>query len=75
MRAPVRAAGKCVLYWIIAARRLHYNFAVERALEHCREFGKPLVIFEALRCGYRWASDKGACLPGLRTNGRQRFVT
>ena len=54
----MRTAGRYVLYWMIAARRLHYNFALDRSLEHCREFGKPLVIFEPLRCGYRWASDR-----------------
>src|SRR4051812_29358896 len=53
----VRSA-KYVLYWMIAARRVSHNFALDRAIEHCRETGKPLVIFEALRCGYEWASDR-----------------
>lgn len=56
--APVRADRLYVLYWMIATRRLSHNFALDRALEHCRELGKPLVIFEALRCGYQWASDR-----------------
>ena len=56
--AAVRAPGKYVLYWMIANRRVAHNFALDRAIEHCREFGKPLVIFEALRCGYEWASDR-----------------
>jgi deoxyribodipyrimidine photo-lyase len=43
---------------MIANRRLTYNFALDRALEYCRELRKPLVIFEALRCGYQWASDR-----------------
>jgi hypothetical protein len=55
--APVRAY-RYVLYWMIAARRLTFNFALDRALEYCRELGKPLVILEGLRCGYRWASDR-----------------
>jgi hypothetical protein len=55
--APV-CASRYVLYWMIATRRLTFNFALDRALEHCRELGTPLVIFEALRCGYRWASDR-----------------
>jgi deoxyribodipyrimidine photo-lyase len=55
--APVRAS-RYVLYWMIATRRLTFNFALDRALEHCRELGKPLVIFEPLRCGYPWASDR-----------------
>jgi deoxyribodipyrimidine photo-lyase len=56
--AAVRPSAKYVLYWMIAARRATYNFALDRAIEHCRETGKPLVIFEALRCGYEWASDR-----------------
>jgi deoxyribodipyrimidine photo-lyase len=56
--APVRASGQFVLYWMIAARRLNFNFGLDRALEHCRELGKPLDIFEPLRCGYQRASDR-----------------
>jgi deoxyribodipyrimidine photo-lyase len=55
---PVRGSGSYVLYWMIANRRLVYNFALDRALEYCRELRKPLVIFEALRCGYQWTSDR-----------------
>jgi deoxyribodipyrimidine photo-lyase len=55
---PARSDGDYVLYWMIAARRLRYNFALDRALEHCAELGKPLLIFEALRVGYPWASDR-----------------
>jgi deoxyribodipyrimidine photo-lyase len=43
---------------MIANRRVTWNFALDRAIEHCRELGKSLVIFEALRCGYEWASDR-----------------
>jgi deoxyribodipyrimidine photo-lyase len=57
-KGSVRSAGSYVLYWMIANRRLTYNFALDRALEHCRELRKPLVILEALRCGYQWASDR-----------------
>jgi deoxyribodipyrimidine photo-lyase len=55
---PVNAQGNYILYWMIATRRLHYNFALDRALEHCAALGKPLVIFEALRIDYPWASDR-----------------
>jgi deoxyribodipyrimidine photo-lyase len=55
---PVRADGEYVLYWMIAARRTRANFALQRALEIARELGRPLLVFEALRCGYRWASDR-----------------
>jgi deoxyribodipyrimidine photo-lyase len=56
--AQVRADGQYVLYWMIATRRLSHNFSLDRALELGRDLGKPIVIFEALRCGYRWASDR-----------------
>lgn len=54
----VRADGEYVLYWMIANRRMEYNFALDRALEYCRELGKPLLIFESLRCAYQWASER-----------------
>ena len=56
--ASVNAEGKFVLYWMIAARRVQWNFALERAVEWSCELNKPLVILEALRCGYQWASDR-----------------
>lgn len=56
--APIRANGGYVLYWMIASRRLAYNFALDRALEHARQLRKPLLILEALRCRYEWASDR-----------------
>jgi deoxyribodipyrimidine photo-lyase len=43
---------------MIAFRRLGWNFALEHAAERARELGRPLVILEPLRCGYRWASDR-----------------
>jgi len=55
---PVQPSNDYVLYWMISARRLRYNFALDRALEHCRTLGKPVLVFEALRCGYQWASDR-----------------
>ncbi len=71
--APIRNGGKYVLYWMIASRRLTFNFALDRALEHCRELGKPLLIFEALRCGYRWASDRmhRFVMDGMAHNARE----
>jgi deoxyribodipyrimidine photo-lyase len=55
---PLREDGDFVLYWMIAFRRLGWNFALERAAEAARRLGKPLVILEPLRCGYRWANDR-----------------
>ncbi len=56
--APVRPDGAFVLYWMTAARRTHWNFALDRAVEVAKELGRPLVVLEALRCGHRWASDR-----------------
>jgi deoxyribodipyrimidine photo-lyase len=55
---PVRHEGAFVLYWMTAFRRLHWNFALQRAVEWSRRLDKPLVVLEALRCDYRWASDR-----------------
>ena len=51
--APVRADGDYVLYWMIAARRTQWNFALQHAVARARELGKPLVVLEAIRAGYR----------------------
>ena len=56
--APVRADGEYVLYWMTSARRTGWNFGLQRAVERCRELGKPLVVLEGIRAGYRWASDR-----------------
>jgi len=56
--APVRSDSEFVLYWMIAFRRATWNFALDRALEWAEELRKPLVVLEALRCDYRWASDR-----------------
>jgi deoxyribodipyrimidine photo-lyase len=55
---PVRAERDWVVYWMIAARRTRSNFALQRAVEQARRLTRPLLIVEALRCGYAWASDR-----------------
>ena len=71
--APVRGDGAYVLYWMIATRSASYNFALDRALECARELGKPLVVFEALRSGYAWASDRlhRFVIEGMVDNARE----
>jgi deoxyribodipyrimidine photo-lyase len=54
----VREDGKRVVYWMTSARRVRFNFGLQRAAEWSRELGCPLVILEALRCDYPWASDR-----------------
>ena len=55
---PVAPGGEYVLYWMVAARRPSYNFALQRALAQARSLGKGLVIMEAVRCHYPHASDR-----------------
>jgi deoxyribodipyrimidine photo-lyase len=56
--APVRPDGKFVLYWMIANRRLGWNFSLQRAVEWSNHLDKPLLILEALRCDYPWACER-----------------
>lgn len=55
---PFRSDGEFVLYWMVANRRARWNHSLDRALEHATLLGKPLVVVEALRADYRWASDR-----------------
>jgi hypothetical protein len=70
--APVAPRGQYVLYWMIAARRTRGSFALDHAIARARELGRPLVIFEPLRAGYRWASDRmhAFVLQGMADNAR-----
>lgn len=56
--APARPERDYVLYWQVMARRTRYNFALEHAAACARAWGRPLVVLEALRVGYPWASDR-----------------
>jgi deoxyribodipyrimidine photo-lyase len=56
--APVRAAGRFVLYWMIGARRTGWSFGLQRAVERSRELDRPLLVLEPLRAGYPFASDR-----------------
>jgi deoxyribodipyrimidine photo-lyase len=55
---PVRRDGALVLYWMTAARRTHYNYALDRAVAWARDLARPLVILEDLRSGRRWDADR-----------------
>lgn len=57
-QSPIKANGDFVLYWMIANRRTRSNFSLQRAVELSKALNKPLLVFEALRCGYEWASDR-----------------
>lgn len=68
----VRAGGEYVVYWMTAFRRPEWNFSLQRAVEWARQLKKPLVVLEALRCDYRWASDRlhTFVLQGMADNRR-----
>jgi deoxyribodipyrimidine photo-lyase len=43
---------------MVAFRRPRFNFSLQRAVDWAVNLQKPLVILEALRCNYPWASDR-----------------
>jgi len=68
--------GSHVVYWMVGFRRPRWNFALQHAAAHAAELDKPLVILEALRVGYPWASDRlhQFILDGMRSNAKH-FAT
>ena len=74
--APPRLGGEYVLYWMIMSRRPGWNFALQRAVDWASSLKRPLLILEALRCGYPWASDRihAFLLQGMGENAR-RFAS
>lgn len=72
LRDQPPSTGEYVLYWMVAARRPRFNFALQRAVALCRELGRPLLVLEALRVDYRWASDRlhAFVLQGMADNQR-----
>jgi deoxyribodipyrimidine photo-lyase len=69
----VRPDGEFVLYWMTTNRRCHWNFGLQRAVDWARALRKPLVVLEALRIGYEWASDRlhYFIIQGMADNSRQ----
>jgi len=67
---PAASDGRYVLYWMTSHRRSGRNFALQRAVEWALELGRGLVVLEALRCDYEWASDRlhRFILDGMRDN-------
>jgi deoxyribodipyrimidine photo-lyase len=53
--APIRDRAY-VLYWCVAARRTRWSHALDRAIAYARELRKGLVVLDALRIAYPWAS-------------------
>ena len=81
MRARVRAlnektarsSASWVLYWMTSFRRAGSNFALDRAIDHAKALGQPLVVLEALRVGYPWVNDRlhTFILQGMAENARR----
>ena len=69
---PIRADGRYILYWMVAQRRLAWNYALDHAIAVGRNLGRPIVVLEGLRTGYRWASDRvhRFVLEGMEDNAR-----
>ncbi len=63
-----RGDGEYVLYWMTSARRLEWNYALDRAIAVAQSLAKPLLIYEGLSVGYPWASDRhhSAIIDGMR---------
>jgi deoxyribodipyrimidine photo-lyase len=57
---------------MIAARRLQWNFALQRAVEYACDLRLPLVVLEALDVDYPWASDRlhAFVVQGMAVNAR-----
>jgi deoxyribodipyrimidine photo-lyase len=55
---PLNRSGAYVLYWMTAARRLGWNFGLQRAVDFSIRLKKPLIILEALRSDYPHANDR-----------------
>lgn len=70
---PPKADGEFVVYWMTAARRTRWSFALQRAVGWARELARPLVIIEVLPCGGRWDSDRHHrfVLQGMNENAGQ----
>ncbi len=72
-RAAERSRASYVLYWMIGARRLTHNGALEHALSRAAEHRLPLLIVEPLRVDYRWASARlhAFVLQGMADNAAE----
>lgn len=71
--APLRPERDYVLYWMTAARRTRWSHALDHAVAQARALGRPLVIYEPLRLGYPYASDRhhAFLLAGMAENQRR----
>lgn len=52
----VRSNGHYVLYWMISARRLTWNFSLQQAVHLAQANKVPLIILEPIGCRAEWSS-------------------
>jgi hypothetical protein len=54
-----------------------WSFALDHAVARANALDRPLVVLEALRCGYRWASDRlhAFVIAGMADNARASSST
>ena len=64
--------GDYVLYWMTAYRRPHWNYALQHARDLALAHRRPLLVLEALRLDYPWASQRfhAFLLEGMADNAR-----
>ncbi|MCW5961490.1 MAG: deoxyribodipyrimidine photo-lyase [Pyrinomonadaceae bacterium] len=55
---PENKNAKYVLYWMQMFKRTSHNHALKFAIEQANERKLPLVVYEALKYYYPWASDR-----------------
>jgi len=51
-------SGEYILYWMTAARRPHWNHALEHSIEIAKDHNLPLVVIESLALQHKWANDR-----------------
>ncbi|MEZ4598160.1 MAG: deoxyribodipyrimidine photolyase [Syntrophotaleaceae bacterium] len=70
---PISEGGHYILYWMRAARRTGWNFALQHALHQAVVLAKPLLILETLACDEPLASLRHHhfALDGMAVNARR----
>lgn len=55
---PINPNGSYVVYWMTGCRRSTFSFALQRAIRLSQEHSVGLIVLEALRIDYPYASDR-----------------
>lgn len=54
----INTNGSFVIYWMVANRRLKWNYSLQHAIYLAQKNGVGLIILDGLRLGYPWASER-----------------